>query len=506
MSARLISSFISIPGALHCSPNFLRGIKNEFFVMASWCADHLRDTNAWSLEGLPLSVNSDEAAKMFDSAVRQLVSWTDCEQLGGISGTMERMMNAEPEFLMGRVFSLGLDAIGTGKSVRRHPSYKAELDILLADSANLGTIREHRHAKAVHFFANGEMQSACIEWEKILAEFPNDLLALKFSNDAYFFTGDFFGKRDNVARVIEKWDKNAPCYSYLHGMYAFGLEECEQYAEAEHHARIALQLQPMDCWATHAFAHCHEMRNNFSDGLKFMESTENNWAPGNLIACHNYWHVALFYIEKGDFETALTICDREVLDRTISANTVLNMTDAASLLTRLELEGVRVGHERWEALVRNAERHIDDQLLAFNDAHIALVLNRSEQNEKHKELAMTHMQNMQHFASVGCGDTARIIRLLGTAVCEAIAAFEAGQYARAFDLLYPIRTQLYKISGSKAQRDVFTQILLHSAFCAQDSERRSKAFEIIEERDKLRPNSAVVERLLQKHKLTAHKN
>uniref|UniRef100_A0A183C2N4 Amidohydrolase n=1 Tax=Globodera pallida TaxID=36090 RepID=A0A183C2N4_GLOPA len=123
--------------------------------MASWCADHLRDTNAWSLEGLPLSVNSDEAAKMFDSAVRQLVSWTDCEQLGGISGTMERMMNAEPEFLMGRVFSLGLDAIGTGKSVRRHPSYKAELDVLLADSANLGTIREQRHAKAVHFFANG---------------------------------------------------------------------------------------------------------------------------------------------------------------------------------------------------------------------------------------------------------------------------------------------------------------------------------------------------------------
>lgn len=29
-----------------------------------------------------------------------------------------------------------------------------------------------------------EMQSACAEWEKILAEHPNDLLALKFAHDA----------------------------------------------------------------------------------------------------------------------------------------------------------------------------------------------------------------------------------------------------------------------------------------------------------------------------------
>lgn len=29
-----------------------------------------------------------------------------------------------------------------------------------------------------------------------------------------------------------------------------------------------------------------------------------------MLACHNYWHNALFYIEKGDFETALTIFDK----------------------------------------------------------------------------------------------------------------------------------------------------------------------------------------------------
>ncbi|KAL3095992.1 hypothetical protein niasHS_005751 [Heterodera schachtii] len=474
--------------------------------MATWCAEHLRDVKAWQSEGLALSVSSDEAAKLFDSAVRQLVSLTDCDQFGGIHGTAKRMIKAEPEFLMGRVFSLGLDALGVGRSVRTDLNYKAELDALLADSANFGTIREQRHANAVHLFANGEMQSACIEWEKVLAEHPNDLLALRFSHDAYFFVGDCYGKRDSVGRVIEKWDKNAPCYSYLHGMYAFGLEECEQYAEAERQARVALQLQRKDCWATHALAHCYEMRSNFSDGLTFMESTENDWAPGNLFACHNYWHVALFYIEKGDFESALTVYDNEVLDRALSGGAWLSLTDAASLLARLELEGVEVGNERWHALIGLTGRHIADQLLAFSDAHIALVLNRPEKNEKLSKLATEHAENVAQFASFGTGDNARITRLLGKSLCDGIVAFQMGQFERTFDLVYPIRTQLYKISGSNAQRDIFTQMLLHTALRCSDNERRSKATVLIEERNKMKPNSAVIERLLQKHKQTAHNN
>jgi hypothetical protein len=48
-------------------------------------------------------------------------------------------------------------------------------------------------AKFFSEFINSEMQSACIEWEKILAEHPNDLMALKFAHDAYFFAGDKAG-------------------------------------------------------------------------------------------------------------------------------------------------------------------------------------------------------------------------------------------------------------------------------------------------------------------------
>lgn len=59
------------------------------------------------------------------------------------------------------------------------------------------------------------MSSACVEWEKILAEHPTDLMALKFAHDGYFFLGRCYDKRDSVARVIDQWDPSLPCYRLL---------------------------------------------------------------------------------------------------------------------------------------------------------------------------------------------------------------------------------------------------------------------------------------------------
>lgn len=53
---------------------------------------------AWSEQQLGMTVASDQAAKLFDSAVRQLVSWIECEQLGGLEATMAQMHESEPKF------------------------------------------------------------------------------------------------------------------------------------------------------------------------------------------------------------------------------------------------------------------------------------------------------------------------------------------------------------------------------------------------------------------------
>lgn len=63
------------------------------------------------------------------------------------------------------------------------------------------------------------MRKAADEWEAILKDHPNDLVAIKFAHDAYFFMGDANGKRDSIARVIDKIRTDEPCYSLVYFLF-----------------------------------------------------------------------------------------------------------------------------------------------------------------------------------------------------------------------------------------------------------------------------------------------
>jgi hypothetical protein len=130
------------------------------------------------------------------------------------------------------------------------------------------------------------MSKACAEWEQILLDYPTDLMAVKFVTDGYFFSGDMVNKMNAVDRVINKWSPDLPCASYLYGMLAFGLEELEHYKAAEVAARRALDANKHDAWASHAIAHCFEMKSDFDGGIKFMESTNEDWRVSSSIV---YW-------------------------------------------------------------------------------------------------------------------------------------------------------------------------------------------------------------------------
>ncbi|VDM99683.1 unnamed protein product, partial [Thelazia callipaeda] len=258
---------------------------------------------------------------------------------------------------------------------------------LLKDALKFGTEYEKAHAKALHI----KLLAACEIWEKILSEIPNDLLALKFNHDAYFYLGDKEAIRDSIAHVLPKWKPTIPCYSYLYGMYAFGLEECEQYDKAESYAKKALELNRHDAWATHALAHCMEMTGRTNEGIHFMESTESDWSKCFMLACHNYWHVALYHIELQKYDEALSYYDREIAERTKSG-AMLDIVDAASMLFRLEMEGISTG-ERWKSLLPIVKPHLYDHILAFNDTHIRMVIEGCNDNEARS----SHIDSLNSF-------------------------------------------------------------------------------------------------------------
>ncbi|VDP25301.1 unnamed protein product, partial [Onchocerca flexuosa] len=109
---------------------------------------------AWKAEGIQISTSSNEAARLFDALLRQYISWSECDQLGGMDKTLSKMIEAEPNAIMSRVISMGLEAMGTGRSIRLDQNYRNDLEQLLKDAFKYGTVYEKSHAKAIHMFAN----------------------------------------------------------------------------------------------------------------------------------------------------------------------------------------------------------------------------------------------------------------------------------------------------------------------------------------------------------------
>lgn len=73
---------------------------------------HWRDCDAWRHENLSMNTTSNEAAKLYDCSLSQLVKWRDDPTYGGLDSTLTQMLNADPTFVMGRVLKCGIELIG----------------------------------------------------------------------------------------------------------------------------------------------------------------------------------------------------------------------------------------------------------------------------------------------------------------------------------------------------------------------------------------------------------
>ncbi len=94
--------------------------------------------------------------------------------------------------------------------------------------------------------------------------------------------------------------------------------------------------------------------------------------------------------------------------------------------------------------------------------------------------------SLARYTAGGEGTNRGIARNVGRAVVEAIAAFAAGDFGRAADLLLPVRYDIWRMGGSHAQRDLFAQTLIAAAMAA---ERWPLARALLAERVALKPAS-----------------
>jgi hypothetical protein len=322
-----------------------------------------------------------------------------------------------------------------------------------------GGPRERLYLAALDAWLAGRPSGAVAAMDAALALWPRDALAFKVAQAVRFMTGDLPGMLASAETVLPRIACDHPARGYLLGCHAFALEEAGDYAAAERAGRAGLELAPDDAWGLHAVAHVYDMTARPDAGLAFVEANRAAWEHCNNFRYHVWWHLALLRLDRGEAAAALALYDAEVRrDRT---DDYRDLANAASLLARLELEGVDVG-ERWDELAALAAARTGDGCLTFADLHYLLALLGAGRRADADAL----LARMRLDALRGACETDAVMRRPGLDLAEGLSAFAAGRPAAALARLRAGRAGMRRIGGSHAQRDVFERIAVEAAIRA----------------------------------------
>jgi tetratricopeptide (TPR) repeat protein len=422
--------------------------------------------------GVPLLGATEAGAAALDTAVESLLALA-----GDPVAEAQAAAQADPGLVLARVYQAYLSLYGmTADGVAAAAAILAEAGEQLAGAPPLPP-REAAHLAAARAWAAGDWTGAARGLERALVAHPRDALALKVAQDLYFFLGRRLDLRDVAGRVLAHWPPGQPGWGYVQGIYAFGLEENGDYAQAGARAHAALAANPRDVWSVHAVAHVHEMQGQHREGVTFLTATAPDWRD-SYFAVHNWWHRGLYHLELGELDAALDLYDGSI--RASRSLEWLDIVDAAALLWRLALYGADVG-DRAATLAGDIAPLLESApVYVFNDWHAVMAFGLAGQ---HDRAARVLADNQRRAAGTNRAAGQRA----GHALLGGFAAFAAGRPGDALGQLIDIRDAASAVGGSHAQRDVIDLTLLVAAARAGD---RGLARALAGERTARKPSAA----------------
>jgi len=333
-------------------------------------------------------------------------------------------------------------------------------------AAPRATEREQRFVAAVAAWVEGDMARAIALHEEQARHHPRDLASLKLGQYHLFNQGN----GPSMLRLALAALPHAGEVPYLHGMAAFGWEQCHLLEQAERAARHALALSHKEPWAQHALAHVMLTQGRLHEGRHFMQAASATWTGLNsFMQTHNWWHLALFALELGDDSAALQLYDTQVwgVARAYSQDQI----GAVSLLARLELAGVNVG-ERWQDVADHLTLRVHDHVLPFLDMQYLYGLARAGRAEAATLLGSIEAHCQGIAPAQSDAPDARVIDDVWLKVClpasRGLAAHAQGRHREAVEQLGAALPRLLETGGSHAQRDLFAQIHLDALMQASE--------------------------------------
>jgi hypothetical protein len=328
----------------------------------------------------------------------------------------------------------------------------------------------------------GDIDRALALSEAIAAAWPRDLVAAKLYQYLVFNRGD----APAMLRMALRVAPHCPDVPQVHGMLAFGFEQCNRLDRAEAEARRALEMTAREPWAQHALAHVMITQGRIDEGERFMDAASATWTGLNsFMVTHNVWHLALFRLSQGRDADVLDLFDRQcwAYDRDYSQDQI----GAVSLLARLELAGVEVG-ARWSEVADRVAARGPDVEQPFLSLHYLYALVRARRTE-----AGALMDAVRRRCAEGPGFERAVWREVAAPAAEGVAAFLSGRPEDAIAGLDAALPNLARIGGSHAQRDLFEQIRLAAMIACG---RWSEAQQVLELRRAHDPHGVALNRQL----------
>ncbi len=404
------------------------------------------------LRGCPCGSNVPAAREAAEKALWRMMSFYDVP-----IADLDVAIAEDPGWAWPHVLKAGFLASLT------EPALLAEAASHLAAARELtrpAPPRERAHLEAVQQLLDGRWLAACRTWDELLLEHPRDALALQWGQLWDFYRGDVLQLRQRPARALPAWDEADPLRPYVMGLYAFGLEENNLYAQAEDIARQALAIDRRGPWAVHAVAHVMEMQGRYEEGAAWLRQHQPAWAEGNGFACHLWWHKALFRLEALDTTGVLRLVDNHLSGDALQIT--LNRVDAASLLWRLHLLGDDVSALAGALADGWASGDADCGYYAFNDAHHVLALLAAG-----RAAAAENWTARCAARAMDSVDARRsnhpMAREIGLPLMRGLISFAREEFDDCAAALYPLRSGVQRFGGSHAQRDLVDQTLIAAA-------------------------------------------
>jgi len=289
--------------------------------------------------------------------------------------------------------------------------------------------------------------------EAHLEEYPRDAQVLSILLGAFGLYA-FSGRPDHDAAKLAICERHARHYgedwwfvSYL----GWSHTEAGNLSIGRTLSERAMVLRAENANAAHGLSHAMFEQGDMAVGRKFLAQ----WMPAHdrksFLHGHLAWHVALTNLDEGDLDGALAIYEQHIKPAGRPYPPLNIFTDGASLLWRLSLAGQTGLEPHWRDVAAYGEKYFPQAGAHFADVHFALAAAMGGSDALDTRLAQLEARAADGKLAPGS---------CAIELCRGIRAFAAGDNDSAVRLLEPAISELTRIGGSHAQRQLWEDTLI----------------------------------------------